>query len=60
MLFRSVESSLVLLEEGVCYDQCVFLAKLCQPLPCFILYSRQNMPVWQYQALLVAYGILVP
>ena len=24
----SVESSLVLLEEGVCYDQCIFLAKL--------------------------------
>ena len=24
-----VESSLVLLEEGVCYDQCVLLAKLC-------------------------------
>ena len=24
-----VESSLVLLEEGVCYDQCIFLAKLC-------------------------------
>ena len=23
-----VESSLVLLEEGVCYDQCIFLAKL--------------------------------
>ena len=24
-----VESSLVLLEDGVCYDQCVLLAKLC-------------------------------
>ena len=24
-----VESSLVLLEEGVCYDQCVLLAKPC-------------------------------
>ena len=24
-----VESSLVLLEEGVCYDQCIFLAKVC-------------------------------
>ena len=35
-----VESSLVLLEEGVCYDQCVLLAKLCLPLPCFILYSK--------------------
>ena len=28
------------LEEGVFYDQCVLLTKLCQPLPCFILYSK--------------------
>ena len=34
--FPWVESSLVLLEEGVCYDQCI----LCYPLPCFILYSK--------------------
>ena len=27
--FSCVESSLVLLEEDVCYDQCVLLAKLC-------------------------------
>ena len=37
-----VESSRVLLEEGVCYDQCVFLAKLYYPLPCFIQYSKAN------------------
>ena len=35
-----VESSLVLLEEGVCYDQCVLLAKLYYSLPCFIPYSK--------------------
>ena len=35
-----VESSLVLLEEGVCYDQCIFLAKLYSSLPCFIPYSK--------------------
>ena len=29
-----------MLEEGICYDQCVLLAKLCKPLPCFILYSK--------------------
>jgi len=34
------ESSLVLLAEGVCYDQCVLLAELYKPLPCFILYSK--------------------
>ena len=28
LLMSIVESSLVLLEEGVCYDQCVLLAKL--------------------------------
>ena len=35
-----VQSSLVLLDESVCYDQCIFLAKLYYPLPCFILYSK--------------------
>ena len=30
-----VESSLMLLEEGVCCDQCVLLAKLYEPLPCY-------------------------
>ena len=30
------ESPLVLLEEGVCYDQCVLLRIFCQPLLCFI------------------------
>ena len=35
-----VESSLVLLEEDVCYYQCVLLAELYYPLPSFILYSK--------------------
>ena len=35
-----VESSLVLLEEGVCYNQCILLAEPYYPLPCFILYSK--------------------
>ena len=35
-----VESSLVLLEEGVCHDQCV---QFCQPLSCFILYSKAKL-----------------
>ena len=34
------ELSLVLLEEGVCCDQCILLVKVCYPLPCFILYSK--------------------
>ena len=38
-----VESSLVFLEEGVCYDQYFLLAKLCYLLPCFILYSEAKL-----------------
>ena len=37
-----VESSLVLLEEGVCYDQCVLLAELKRLLNCMI------PTVWQF------------
>ena len=40
-----VESSLVLFEEGVFYGQCVLLAKLCYPWPCFILYSQAKLAV---------------
>ena len=40
-----VESSLVLLEEGVCYDQCILFAKFCKSLTCFILYSKAKLPV---------------
>ena len=35
-----VESSFVVLEEGVCYDQCMLLAKLCYLFLCFILYCK--------------------
>jgi len=40
-----VESSLMLLEEGVCYDQCVLLAKLYDLLSCFILYYKAKFAV---------------
>ena len=40
LVIPCVESSLVLLEEGVCYDQCILLAKLYQLFPCFILHSK--------------------
>ena len=33
----------MLLEEGVCYDQGVLLAKLCYPLSCFTLYSKAKL-----------------
>ena len=35
----------VLLEEGVCYDQCVLLAKLYQPCPASFRIPRPNLPV---------------
>ena len=35
-----VESSLLLLEEVVCYDQRILSAEFYPPLPCFILYSK--------------------
>ena len=36
----SKNTSLVLLEEGICYGQCILLTKLYQSLPCFFLYSE--------------------
>ena len=49
-----VESSLVLLEEGVCYDQWVLLAKFYYLLPCFILYSKAKFP-WCSRCFLTSY-----
>ena len=41
LVIPSVESSFVLLEEGVCYDQCVLLAKLLGfVLLCFVLQGQ--------------------
>ena len=38
-----VELSLVLVEKGVYYDQCILLTKLCWPLPWFILCSKAKL-----------------
>ena len=40
-----VEASLVLLEEGVCYDQCILLAKLYYLFPASFRIPRPNLPV---------------
>ena len=45
LLTSTSEPSLVLLQEGVCHDQCILLAKFYYPLPCFILYSKAKVPV---------------
>ena len=55
-----VESSLVLLEEGVCYDQCVLLAKLCSLLPCFSLYSKTKFSHYSRYFLTSYFCIPVP
>ena len=49
-----VESSLVLLEEGVCYDQCVLLAELYSPLPCFIPFSKAKFACYS-RCFLISY-----
>ena len=55
-----VESSLVLLEDGVCYDQCVLLAKLYYLLPCFILYSKAKFACYSRCILTFYFCIPVP
>ena len=55
-----VESSPVFLEECVCYDQCVLLAKLCYPLPCFILYSEAKFACYSSYLLTSYFCIPVP
>ena len=55
-----IESSLVLLEEGVCYDQCSLLAKLYWPLPCFIPYSKAKFACYPRCFLTSYFCIPVP
>ena len=49
-----VKLSLRLLEKGVCYDQCVLLAKLCYPLPSFILDSKAKC-TYYFRYLLISH-----
>ena len=63
-----VELFLVLLEEGVCYNHFVLCqrtllklkAKLCQPLPCFILYSKAKLSCYSRYLLSSYFYIPVP
>ena len=55
-----VECSLVLLEECVCYDQSVLLAKLYYPLPCFIPYSKAKFACYSRCFLTSCFCIPVP
>ena len=50
----------MLLEKGVCYDQCVLLAKLHEPLPCFILYPKAKFACYSRYLLTSYFYIQVP
>ena len=50
----------MLLEEGVCFDQCVLLAKLYLPMPCFILYSDAKVACYSRCFFTSYFCILVP
>ena len=50
----------MLLEEGVCYDWCILLAKLYQPLSCFILYSKAKFACYSRCFLTSYFCIPVP
>ena len=54
-----VQCSLVL-EEGVCYNQCILLAKFCQLMPCFILYSNARFTCYSRDLLTSYFYIPVP
>ena len=44
--------------RGVCYDQCVLMAKLCKLLLCFILYSKVKLA--SYLRYLLTSFIFIP
>ena len=50
----------MLLEEGVCYDQCIFLAELYEPLTCFILYPKAKFACYSRCFLTSYFCIPVP
>ena len=55
-----VESSLVLLEEGVCYDHVFSWKNSYYPLPCFILYSKAKFACYSRYFLTSYFCIPVP
>ena len=55
-----VEASLVLLKEGICFDQCVLLTEVGQPLTCYILYSKAKFAYYSRCFLTSYFCIPVP
>ena len=50
----------MLLEQGVSYDQCIFLAKFCLSSPCFIPYSKAKFACYSRCFLTCYFCIPVP
>ena len=46
--------------KGVCYDQCILLTKFCQPLHCFILYSKAKFAHYSRYLLTSYFCIPIP
>ena len=55
-----IESSLVMLEKGVWYDDWVLFAKLCYPFPYFVLYSKVKVACYSRYLLTSYFCILLP
>ena len=50
----------MLLEERVCCDHCVLLTKLCEPLSCFICYSKAKVACYSRYLLTCYFCIPIP
>ena len=57
LMIPCIELSLLLLEESVCYDQCALVAKLCQPLSCFFLYSKAKLACYSRYFLTFSFAV---
>ena len=59
-IYVNIYSVILQFKEGVCYDQCVPLAKLRQPQTCFVLYSKAKFACYSRQFLTSYFCIPVP
>ena len=60
MKIFGIYAGVIKLEEGVCCEQCVLLAKPCQPFPWFILYSKTKFACYSRYLLTAYFWITVP
>ena len=60
MKIFGIYTGVIKLEEGVCCDQCVLLAKFCWPLSCFILYAKAKLAYYSKYLLTSYFCIPIP